>query len=134
MGDPTPRGGTVPAGPAEAEDLEKKDPEGEAVVTDAVDTEVLNRQVAVLREEVAGLRRALESYSTIDMARGIVMASLSCSKEEAWLILVEVSQHTNVKLRDIARHIVASVAGEPVPRSVGAAMATALGRVRADRH
>lgn len=35
----------------------------------------------------------------IDEARGMVMAMGPCTAQEAWGVLVEVSQHTNVKLR-----------------------------------
>jgi len=120
-------GGTVPDAAAEA------GAEAEAESDGDTEAEALRREAAALREEVAGLRRALETYPAIDMARGIVMATVPCSKEQAWQALVEVSQHTNIKLRDVARYIVEGVAGDPVPRPVGAALATVLGRMRAER-
>ncbi|WNI14284.1 ANTAR domain-containing protein [Actinacidiphila sp. ITFR-21] len=86
-----------------------------------------------LREEAAGLRRALESYPTIDMARGVVMAIAPCGKDEAWGVLVEVSQHANVKLRDVARDILAGVVGGPVPPPVRRALAAALERLGTTR-
>jgi hypothetical protein len=122
----------VAAGAVEADAVDAV-PE-DAVEGDTTEVETLRREAAVLREEVAGLRRALESYPTIDMARGIIMATVPCAKDQAWQALVEVSQHTNIKLRDVARHIVAGVAGDPVPRPVGVALATVLGRMRAERH
>ncbi|MET7617845.1 ANTAR domain-containing protein [Streptomyces sp. NPDC005408] len=79
-----------------------------------------------LREEVEGLRRALRTHPVIDMARGIIMATASCTPNEAWQVLVHVSQHTNVKLRDIAQRIVDAVGGPPPPRPVRTALRSAL--------
>ncbi|MCM2390644.1 ANTAR domain-containing protein [Streptomyces albipurpureus] len=75
-----------------------------------------------LREEIAGLRKAMASHPIIDMARGIMMATASCTPEEAWQMLVQVSQRSNVKLRDVARHIVASTHGPQPPSPVRAAL------------
>nr|WP_272919947.1 ANTAR domain-containing protein [Streptomyces sp. SID4948] len=69
----------------------------------------------------------------IDTARGVVMATAPGTKEEAWQALVEISQRTNVKLRDIARHIVSGVTGEPLPPPVRGALQVALERIRANR-
>lgn len=75
-----------------------------------------------LHEEIAGLRRALASRPTIDMARGIVMATAACTPEDAWRMLVQVSQRSNTKLRDVARHIVESAHGPKPPAPVRAAL------------
>ncbi|MEU5401365.1 ANTAR domain-containing protein [Streptomyces sp. NPDC005963] len=74
--------------------------------------------VEELRDELAGLRKALASHPVIDMARGIVMATMSCTPDDAWQILVRVSQHSNTKLREVARHIVEGTHGPPPPPQV----------------
>lgn len=84
-------------------------------------------EARALREEVDGLRRALLSHPVIDLARGIIMATAPCTPEQAWQVLVDVSQHTNIKLRDIAQRIVDSVDGPPPEKSVRAALRSALG-------
>jgi len=57
-----------------------------------------------------GLRTAMQTRSTIDLAKGIIMANMRCDPDEAMAVLVRQSQHQNVKLRDIAAEIVANVA------------------------
>jgi hypothetical protein len=68
-----------------------------------------------LRAEVIDLRRAMRSRPVIDLARGVLMASFGLSDEEAWGVLVEVSQRGNTKLRLIAEELVAAVTGDPLP-------------------
>ncbi|WP_326647892.1 MULTISPECIES: ANTAR domain-containing protein [unclassified Streptomyces] len=85
-----------------------------------------NLEVQALREELAGLRHALSTHPVIDMARGVIMATASCTPDQAWQVLVSVSQHTNIKLRDIAQHIVEGVAGEPPAEPIRAALRSAL--------
>jgi GAF domain-containing protein len=52
------------------------------------------------------LRTALTSRESFDLARGIIIGSTGCSADEAFQRLVDESQHTNVKLRDVAAGIV----------------------------
>ncbi|WP_245979333.1 ANTAR domain-containing protein [Streptomyces diacarni] len=93
--------------------------------------EQLRGQVEELRTEVEQLRQAAESRPVIDQARGMVMALAPCDAQTAWWVLVQVSQHSNVKLRRVARALVAGVEGTPVPEPVRGALAAALHRVRA---
>lgn len=59
-------------------------------------------------EEAAGLRTAMHSRAVIEQAKGILMARDRCTPEEAFDILIRLSQHRNIKLRDLARIIVNS--------------------------
>jgi GAF domain-containing protein len=59
------------------------------------------------------LRSSLASRAVIDQALGAIMAQEHCPQDRAFAILRAASQNRNVKLRDIAAGIVASVSGEP---------------------
>jgi hypothetical protein len=74
------------------------------------EAEVLRNKVDVLREEVHGLRAALESRAVIEQAKGIVMAEHHCNADEAFDRLVQLSQHSHRKLRDVAGALVAATA------------------------
>ena len=56
--------------------------------------------------EVAHLRRAMESRAVIEQAKGIIMARDRCTAEQAFAMLNRISQQQNVKLRDLAQIIV----------------------------
>jgi ANTAR domain len=87
------------------------------------------QEIVQLREEVAGLRRAMKTRPVIDMARGMVMALGGCSPQDAFSVLVDVSQHLNVKLHEVARHLVDTAGDGPTPpANVRAALRNALAR------
>lgn len=90
--------------------------------------------VEALQKEVEELRRAIVSRPVLDIARGIVMATGRCTAVQAWQVLVDTSQHTNTKLRDVASGIVASVDGPPPSEAIRTAMREALDRVNAAGH
>ncbi len=58
------------------------------------------------RELAENLQRAMESRSTIEQAKGIIMAERRCSADDAFQVLVTLSQQTNRKLRDVAAALV----------------------------
>jgi response regulator NasT len=60
-----------------------------------------------LREEVGDLRRALEARKLVERAKGIVMRDLGVGEQEAYRWLKRTSSHSNQKLADVARRIVA---------------------------
>ncbi|MFE7897620.1 ANTAR domain-containing protein [Streptomyces sp. NPDC057424] len=79
-----------------------------------------------LRAEVAQLRRAMQTRPTIDLARGILMASFSLSPEAAWSVLVRTSQNTNTKLHNLAQDLVGTVRGSTLPEQVQQQLAAAV--------
>jgi anti-anti-sigma factor len=83
-----------------------------------------------LRTEVAQLRRAMQTRPTIDLARGILMASFSLSSEEAWTVLVAASQNTNTKLHRLAGHLVTAVKGDALPPEVQEQLSSAVTRIQ----
>ncbi|MDN3250413.1 ANTAR domain-containing protein [Streptomyces mutabilis] len=83
-----------------------------------------------LRTEVTQLRQALASRPVIDQARGMIMAIGRCTPEQAWDVLVVVSQHNNVKLHTVARQLVDTTAGHRLPPPIR----RALGQILRARH
>jgi len=79
-----------------------------------------------LRVEVVQLKRAMLTRPVIDLARGVLMASFGLSPEDAWSVLVDVSQHTNTKLHQLAENLVDSVDGTPLPKHVQPRISTAV--------
>ncbi|NGY63213.1 GAF and ANTAR domain-containing protein [Lentzea sp. NEAU-D13] len=55
------------------------------------------------REHIKHLETALTSRAVIEQAKGVLMAVHSCTADEAFTMLVQRSQHENVKLRDVAK-------------------------------
>ncbi|MEO3924152.1 GAF and ANTAR domain-containing protein [Micromonosporaceae bacterium B7E4] len=61
------------------------------------------------------MQTAMQSRAVIEQAKGIVMAERRCTPEEAFAILVKVSQDSNRKLRDVAAALVDRAARPPRP-------------------
>jgi response regulator NasT len=80
------------------------------VATHALEVDELARALAT---ELAQVREAMASRATIEQAKGIVMAGRRCTAEEGFATLVELSQHSNRKLRDVAADLVSDA-----PRAV----------------
>lgn len=83
------------------------------------------------RAELGQLRRAMRTRPVIDMARGILMASFGLSAEDAWDVLVSLSQHTNTKLHLVADELVSAVAGGKIPKPLRQQLAATIARLQA---
>jgi len=59
------------------------------------------------------LRTALSSRSVIDQAIGILMGQQRCGPEEAFALLRAASQQRNIKLREVAANLVATIQRRP---------------------
>lgn len=59
------------------------------------------------------MRQALESRAVIEQAKGVLLAQQGGKPDEAFQTLVELSQRSNRKLRDVAQAIVDGAAGGP---------------------
>ncbi|MEV5343161.1 anti-sigma factor antagonist [Streptomyces sp. NPDC052676] len=81
--------------------------------------------------EVVQLRRAMQTRPTIDLARGVLMASFGLSPQDAWEVLVAVSQRTNTKLYRLADGLVGAVRGDPLPEPLRREVAAAVARLAA---
>lgn len=73
----------------------------------------VGERVAAVNAVNEQLSTSIESRALIDQAMGVIMAIRRCTQDEALATLRQASQNQNVKLRDIARAIVADVTGEP---------------------
>jgi AmiR/NasT family two-component response regulator len=65
---------------------------------------------AELESLARDLETALRSRAVIDEAKGVVMATLGCTPDEAFAFLAGKSQAKNIKVRDLAARIVADPA------------------------
>lgn len=74
-------------------------------------------QLAVRAERERHLETALSSRSTIDQAIGVLMGQARISAKEAFDVLRQRSQHTNVKLRDVAAAVLDEVQSGDLTRS-----------------
>ncbi len=72
-------------------------------------------RISQLRSARDDLTAAIQSRSTIDTAVGIVMAQNRCGRDAAFKVLTRASNSRNVKLREIAANVIASVSGEADP-------------------
>lgn len=63
-------------------------------------------RITALEAEVAGLRKALASRTVIGQATGLIAARKPCTPQQAFQLLVRVSQHHNIKLHVAAHRLV----------------------------
>lgn len=66
--------------------------------------------LAALVDTGIDLRAAMEKRTIIDTAVGIIMAQNKCSQEQAVSILRTAASNRNIKLRDLAQHLITSTA------------------------
>lgn len=55
-----------------------------------------------LQEEIDQLKEAIVSHAVVDQAIGVMVALGRMTPDQGWLVLKELSQHTNIKLRNVA--------------------------------
>ena len=67
-------------------------------------TDALHRELATATK--AAVERSVESRAAIEQAKGALMITYGLDEDEAFALLRWHSQHTNIKLRDIAAGIV----------------------------
>ena len=96
------------AGAFSGEDLA----EARRFAADASRALLLALRISQLRESRQDLSAAMQSRTIIDMAIGAIMAQNRCGRDAAFKILRNTSNNRNLKIRDIAAGIVASIAGD----------------------
>jgi hypothetical protein len=68
--------------------------------------EIKSDEIAALEREVNGLRTALGTRTLIGKALGIIIEREGVNETEAFEMLKNMSQHRNVKMRDLAARMV----------------------------
>ncbi|RJT78466.1 ANTAR domain-containing protein [Arthrobacter cheniae] len=86
----------------------------EGIARDASKSLRLAVRIAILTDATRNLEAAMTSRTTIDLAAGAIMAQNRCSHDQAMDILRSASSTRNMKLRDLAASILASI-GQPAP-------------------
>jgi AmiR/NasT family two-component response regulator len=79
---------------------------GEPLAVRHEEVDSLRTELAAVREQAAHLETALSSSRRIGIAMGIVMERHRVTEEQAFGVLVRLSQESNVKVRDIAARVV----------------------------
>ncbi|MGW2788070.1 ANTAR domain-containing protein [Streptomyces populi] len=72
-----------------------------------LEREDLSQWIDQLQQEIGQLHQAIDSHAVVDQAIGVVILLGGLSPEQGFDVLRTVSQHTNIKLREIAEQIVA---------------------------
>jgi leucyl aminopeptidase (aminopeptidase T) len=90
-----------------ASEMERRDHQhiAEAERRDELHVQELHRRDDLHAHEMEMIREALETRDTIGQAKGVIMAALSCSPDEAFRLLRQQSQHENRKLVEVAAEI-----------------------------
>ncbi|MFG1663991.1 ANTAR domain-containing protein [Streptomyces sp. Y7] len=99
-------------------------------MSDQVDSD---QTIAALQEEIAQLQHAVLSHAIVDQAIGVVIAYGGVRPETAWVVLKEVSQNTNTKLREVSEHIVRWPRTGRLPDELRHALTTAVTRASSAR-
>ncbi|BDD76724.1 MULTISPECIES: ANTAR domain-containing protein [Streptomyces] len=85
-------------------------------------------QIFRLQEQVRQLKEAVVSHAVVDQAIGVVIALGGVTPDEGWIVLKEVSQHTNIKLRNVAEAILIWGRTGVIPPDILTALEDRLGR------
>ncbi|WP_144671291.1 ANTAR domain-containing response regulator [Arthrobacter sp. U41] len=86
--------------------------EAHRFAADASRALLLALRISQLRESRQDLSAAMQSRTIIDMAIGAIMAQNRCGRDAAFKILRNTSNNRNLKIRDVAAGVVASIAGD----------------------
>jgi len=85
-------------------------------------------RILELEEEVDQLKEAVTSHAVIDQAIGMIVAFGRVTPDQGWTVLREVSQHTNVKLRNVAELILIWGRNGELPADIRAHLEDTLDR------
>ncbi|GGX28201.1 ANTAR domain-containing protein [Streptomyces lomondensis] len=87
-----------------------------------------SERIFALQAEVQQLKEAVVSHAVVDQAIGMVVALGRVSPDQGWAVLKEVSQHTNIKLRNVAELIIIWGRTGVMPEEIRAELEDALDR------
>ncbi|WNM32362.1 ANTAR domain-containing protein [Streptomyces sp. Li-HN-5-11] len=85
-------------------------------------------RVFALEAEVQQLKAAVTSHAVVDQAIGMVVALGRVTPDQGWQVLKDVSQHTNIKLRNVAELVLVWGRTGDMPADIAAELEDALDR------
>ncbi|MFF4507918.1 ANTAR domain-containing protein [Streptomyces sp. NPDC001401] len=85
-------------------------------------------RIFALQEEVDQLKEAVVSHAVVDQAIGMMVALGRVTPDEGWAVLKDVSQHTNIKLRNVAELILIWGRNGVLPPDIKVELESALDR------
>jgi hypothetical protein len=85
-------------------------------------------RIFALQEEIGQLKEAVASHAVVDQAIGMVVALGRIAPDEGWEVLKDVSQHTNIKLRNVAELILIWARSGEIPPEIRVELEEALDR------
>lgn len=85
-------------------------------------------RIVELQEEVEQLKEAVSAHAVVDQAIGMMVALGRVTPDEGWIVLKDVSQHTNIKLRNVAELILIWGRNGEMPPEIRAELEEALDR------
>ncbi|KUO15506.1 ANTAR domain-containing protein [Streptomyces dysideae] len=85
-------------------------------------------RILELQEEVEQLKEAVASHAVVDQAIGMVVALGRVTPDQGWEVLKDVSQHTNIKLRNVAELILIWGRSGEMPPEIRVELEDALDR------
>ncbi|MEU9168450.1 ANTAR domain-containing protein [Streptomyces sp. NPDC048420] len=89
-------------------------------------------KISDLQEEIGQLQEAIVSHAVIDQGIGVVITLGTLRPDQGFEVLREVSQHTNIRLRQISEHLVDWVHSEQLPDEIRTALDEALATARSN--
>ncbi|MFF1309170.1 ANTAR domain-containing protein [Streptomyces sp. NPDC058307] len=92
--------------------------------------ESLLNKISELQTEIGQLQEAIVSHAVIDHAIGVVIGLGGMRSDQGFEVLRQVSQHTNIKLRQVSEEIVDWVHTGQLSDEVRAALDQALAAAR----
>jgi AmiR/NasT family two-component response regulator len=90
--------------------------------------ECLQAEVERLRTENEQLRQAIPAHAVVDQAIGVLTALGQISPYDGFTVLREISQHTNIKLNQVAEEILKHAQGAALPDVLLGELHAALAR------
>ncbi|MFE5601800.1 ANTAR domain-containing protein [Streptomyces coelicoflavus] len=85
-------------------------------------------QIFRLQEQVRQLKEAVVSHAVVDQAIGVIIVLGGVTPDEGWIVLKEISQHTNIKLRNVAETVLIWGRTGVMPQEILTALEDRLGR------
>ncbi|MFE2296849.1 ANTAR domain-containing protein [Streptomyces sp. NPDC059445] len=92
------------------------------------DSNAESDRIFELEAEVQQLKEAVTSHAVVDQAIGMMVALGRVSPDQGWAVLKDVSQHTNIKLRNVAELIILWGRDGEIPQNIRVELEDALDR------